>query len=192
MLGIVATLKVKPGMEQAFEAVAKELVAKVNANEPGCTLYALHHGEAPCTYVFMERYIDQSAVDAHRTTDYFKSLGRSGDITKAQHCRAEFYLAGHGWVPVDPADVRKVVLEEKPGGIPLDDPQVQKARAKLYGAWEMNWLAYNYAHDVKLPGSTGPQLAFLMYPQAETADVRRDCLDPDTFRYSIASREIQL
>jgi quinol monooxygenase YgiN len=76
MLGIVATLKVKPGMEQAFEAVAKELVAKVNANEPGCTLYALHHGEAPNTYVFMERYIDQSAVDAHRTTDYFRSLGR--------------------------------------------------------------------------------------------------------------------
>ena len=85
----------------------------------------------------------------------FKSLGRSGDITKAQHCRAEFYLAGHGWVPVDPADVRKVVLEEKPGGLPLDDPQVQKARAKLFGAWEMNWMAYNYAHDVTLPGSTG-------------------------------------
>ena len=122
----------------------------------------------------------------------FKSLGRSGDITKAQHCRAEFYLAGHGWVPVDPADVRKVVLEEKPGGLPLDDPQVQKARAKLYGAWEMNWLAYNYAHDVKLPGSSGVPLAFLMYPQAETADVRRDCLDPDTFRYAIKSREIAL
>ena len=85
----------------------------------------------------------------------FKSLGRSGDITKAQHCRAEFYLAGHGWVPVDPADVRKVVLEEKPGGLPLDDPQVQKARAKLFGAWEMNWMAYNYAHDVKLPGLAG-------------------------------------
>ena len=76
MLGIVATLKVKPGMEQAFEAVAKELVAKVNANEPGCALYALHRGEVPHTYVFLERYIDQSAVDAHRTTDYFKNLGR--------------------------------------------------------------------------------------------------------------------
>ena len=82
---------------------------------------------------------------------------RAGAATsrKAQHCRAEFYLAGHGWVPVDPADVRKVVLEEKPGGLPLDDPQVQKARAKLFGAWEMNWMAYNYAHDVKLPGLVG-------------------------------------
>jgi quinol monooxygenase YgiN len=76
MLGIVATIKVKPGMEQQFEAVAKELVAKVNANEPGCRLYALHRGEAPQTYVFMERYADQVAVEAHRGTDYFKALGR--------------------------------------------------------------------------------------------------------------------
>jgi transglutaminase-like putative cysteine protease len=122
----------------------------------------------------------------------FKSLGRSGDITKAQHCRAEFYAAGHGWVPVDPADVRKVVLEEKAGGLPLDDPQVLKARARLFGAWEMNWLAYNYAHDLKLPGSPGAPVAFLMYPQAETAEMRLDCLDPDTFRYAIRSREISL
>ncbi len=76
MLGVVATIKVKPGMEKEFEAVAKELVAKVNANEPGCRLYALHRGESPQTYVFMECYTDQSAVDAHRATDYFKALGR--------------------------------------------------------------------------------------------------------------------
>ena len=76
MLGVVATIKVKPGMEKEFEAVAKELVAKVNANEPGCKLYALHHGEQPHTYVFMERYVDQAAVEAHRAADYFKTLGR--------------------------------------------------------------------------------------------------------------------
>ncbi|HYE94058.1 MAG TPA: putative quinol monooxygenase [Terriglobales bacterium] len=76
MLGVVATIKVKPGMEKEFEAVAKELVGKVNANEPGCKLYALHTGEAPSTYVFMERYVDQAAVEAHRATDYFKELGK--------------------------------------------------------------------------------------------------------------------
>jgi transglutaminase-like putative cysteine protease len=122
----------------------------------------------------------------------FKSLGRSGDITKAQHCRAEFYAAGRSWVPVDPADVRKVALEEKAGGLPLDDPQVVKARAKLFGAWEMNWLAYNYAHDLALPGWRGATLPFLMYPQAETGAVLLDCLDPDTFRYTIKSREVSL
>jgi transglutaminase-like putative cysteine protease len=120
----------------------------------------------------------------------FKSLGKSGDISKAQHCRAEFHLAGHGWVPVDPADVRKVVLEEQPGGLPLTDSRVGKARARLFGAWEMNWMAYNYAHDVPLPGSSGPPVPFLMYPQAETAEGRRDSLDPDRFRYTITSREV--
>jgi quinol monooxygenase YgiN len=76
MLGVVATIKVKAGMDKEFETVAKELVAKVNAGEPGCKLYALHRTETPGTYVFMERYVDQAAVDAHRATDYFKALGR--------------------------------------------------------------------------------------------------------------------
>jgi transglutaminase-like putative cysteine protease len=119
----------------------------------------------------------------------FKSLGKSGDISRAQHCRAEFYHQGFGWVPVDPADVRKVVLEEKPG-LTLADPIAQKARAKLFGAWEMNWLAYNYAHDVKLPSSTGPVLGYFMYPQGETAEGRRDSMDPSTFRYQITAKEL--
>ena len=77
MLGIVAKLTVKPGMEKEFEAVAGELVAKVRANEPGCKLYQLHVvNDAPTTYVFMERYVDQAAVEAHRGSDYFKALGR--------------------------------------------------------------------------------------------------------------------
>src|SRR5262249_33430257 len=117
----------------------------------------------------------------------YKSLGKAGDITKAQHCRAEFYLAGYGWVPVDPADVRKLVLEEN-GGTPLTDPKVQAARVKLFGAWEMNWLAYNTAADVKLPNSSGDSLAFFMYPQAEAANERRDPLDPDSVRYKLTSR----
>jgi hypothetical protein len=58
------------------------------------------------------------------------------------------------------------------------------------GAWEGNWLAYNFAHDVALPGAKGPAAEFLMYPQAETASGRLDCLDPDNFRYTIAAKEL--
>jgi transglutaminase-like putative cysteine protease len=119
----------------------------------------------------------------------YKSLGKSGDISKAQHCRAEFYATGYGWMPVDPADVRKLVLEEN-GGTPLTDPKVQKARLKLFGASEMNFLGYNYAADLRLPNSSGDPIAFFMYPQAETGNERRDSLDPDTFRYRLTSREI--
>jgi len=124
------------------------------------------------------------------TSADFKSLGKAGDITKAQHCRAEVYLTGYGWVPVDPADVRKVVLEERPEGLSLQDPLVKKARAKLFGAWEMNWLAFNYAHDLKLPNSSAKPLPFLMYPQAETTEGRKDSLEPESFRYTMTAKEI--
>jgi transglutaminase-like putative cysteine protease len=121
----------------------------------------------------------------------YKSLGASSEnVTKAQHCRAEVYLAEYGWVPADPADVRKVMLEEPPGGRVLDDELVRSARARLFGSWEMNWMAYNFAHDVALPGSNGRAIPFLMYPQAETADGRVDSLDADAFRYEITSQEI--
>jgi len=120
----------------------------------------------------------------------YKSLGTSSEnITKAQHCRAEVYINDHGWVPVDPADVRKVVLEEPPGNRPLDDEMVKKARARLFGSWEMNWMAFNFGHDIALPGSTGKPVPFLMYPQAETADGRLDSLDADAFKYDITSKE---
>jgi transglutaminase-like putative cysteine protease len=121
----------------------------------------------------------------------YKSLGISSEnATKAQHCRAEVYLNDYGWVPVDPADVRKVVLEEPPGNRPLDDDMVKRARVRLFGSWEMNWMAYNFAHNLSLPGSNGAPVGFLMYPQAETAEGRLDSLDPDTFKYEITAREI--
>jgi transglutaminase-like putative cysteine protease len=121
----------------------------------------------------------------------YKSLGIAPEkATKGQHCRVEVYLNGYGWVPVDPADVRKVVLEEPPGNLPLSDERVTEARKRLFGSWEMNWMAFNYAHDVALPGSSGPVLAYFMYPQAETADGRIDPFDPDNFKYEITTKEI--
>ena len=120
----------------------------------------------------------------------FPSLGRAGgNITTAQHCRAEVFLSGYGWTPVDPADVRKLILEERPQAA-LTDAYIAKVRSTLFGSWEMNWFAYNDAHDVVLPGSTGKPLPYFMYPQAEVAGVRRDSLEPDHFTYKISAREV--
>ncbi len=145
-------------------------------------------------YVGLARAVGLPARDVYgiRVADSrfeYRSLGKSGDISKAQHCRAEVWLQGFGWVPVDPADVRKVALEERPG-LTLRDEVVIAARQTLFGSWEMNWLGYNFGHDLKLPGSRGPAVPFLMYPQGENARGRFDSLDPTTFRYEITSREI--
>ncbi len=121
----------------------------------------------------------------------YKSLGAGWpDVARGQHCRAEVFLEDHGWIAVDPADVRKVMLEEPPGDLPLDHPKIVDARAALFGGWEGNWIAYNFAHDVPLPGTKGDQVEFLMYPQAEIGETRLDPLDYDTGYYSITAREI--
>jgi transglutaminase-like putative cysteine protease len=119
----------------------------------------------------------------------FPSLGRAGgNVTTAQHCRAEVWVDTFGWIPVDPADVRKVILEEKKPS--LSDPDVIRARNALFGSWEMNWIAFNDAHDVTLPASAGKPLPFLMYPQAEVGGTRLDSLNPEKFKYTITAREL--
>lgn len=135
---------------------------------------------------------DVYGVRVARSQHGYLSLGANTDvISKAQHCRAEFYAEGYGWIPVDPADVRKVVLEEPPGNLALTNDKVRKAREMLFGYWEMNWLAYNYAHDVQLPGSKGPKIPYFMYPNGETAEGRLDQLEPDAFKYTMTARELK-
>jgi transglutaminase-like putative cysteine protease len=153
-------------------------------------------GDLNAIFVGLARSVGVPARDVYglrvaRSAHGYASLGvGSPNVTRAQHCRAEFFAAGYGWVPVDPADVRKVVLEEPPGRLALDDPKVLAARRRLFGSWEMNWLAYNMGHDIALPGSGGPKLPYLMYPTGETGGARLDELDPDTFRYAITARTL--
>ena len=123
----------------------------------------------------------------------YKALGAAGpDVSKAQHCRAEVFLRDYGWVAMDPADVAKVMREETPQWIrSAEHPIVAPVKSQLFGGWEGNWLAYNRAHDVRLPNAADTQpLGFLMYPQAETTTGRLDPLDPGAFRYRITAREI--
>ncbi len=125
-----------------------------------------------------------------RTADsrQFACLGANGVVSGAQHCRAEAYVEGAGWLPLDPADVRKVVLEAK---LPVDAPAVTLLRERLFGGWEGNWVGYNHATDLTLPGAPrAMNSTFLMYPCAVTPNGEADCLDANGFRYEIRSREV--
>ena len=123
----------------------------------------------------------------------YKELGgNSASLKGAQHCRAEVYLTGHGWVAMDPADVLKVMRQETAEWIKdRSHPLVAPVAAGLFGAWEGNWVAWNNGHDVTLPGSAAKgTLPFLMYPNGENATGRFDELAPDNFRYTIAAKEV--
>jgi transglutaminase-like putative cysteine protease len=146
-------------------------------------------------FVGMARSVGIPARDVYgvRVADSatWKSLGKSGDITKAQHCRAEFHHPDFGWIPVDPADVRKVILEEeKDRLLPLDDPRVKLARQTLFGFWEMNWMAFNTAGDSRLAPQTAKPLGHFMYPYAEGAKGLLDYYDPANFQYRMTAKEV--
>lgn len=117
----------------------------------------------------------------------FQCLGKAGDISKAQHCRAEYFSPRYGWVPVDPADVRKAVLEAK---LPLTDPKIAALRERLFGFWEMNWVGFNTARDFELIPAASQPLPYLMYPYAELGGERLDGRDPEDFRFELFSAEI--
>lgn len=118
-------------------------------------------------------------------SNQFKSLGKSSDISKAQHCRAEYFSPRRGWVPVDPADVRKALLEEK---LSLHDPSIVELRQRLFGYWEMNWVAFNHARDFSLPG--GDTVPYLMYPYARFGETVIDGREPEALRFRLVSREV--
>ncbi len=72
MIGIVVHLEIQDGKQADFEAAAKDLMAQVKANEPGCLIYQLYKKKGSGTdYYFMEQYTDQAALDAHGKTEYF-------------------------------------------------------------------------------------------------------------------------
>lgn len=112
-------------------------------------------------------------------SEQYKSIGKSGIVSKAQHCRAEFFNEKKGWIAVDPADVRKVILEEK---LKIEDPKIQELRKKFFGFWEMNWVNYNNARDFKF-SQIDKEFNYLMYPQSIGANLNN--LNPDEFKYSI-------
>jgi transglutaminase-like putative cysteine protease len=122
---------------------------------------------------------------------YKQLSGNPASLQGAQHCRAEVYLRKHGWVAMDPADVGKVMRLETATWIKdLDNPVVAPVRKALFGGWEGNWMAYNFAHDVSLPGSSTGKLGFFMYPQAEVNGEAIDPLEPDAFKYTITSKAV--
>jgi len=75
MIGIVATLKVKDGMQDTFESAMQAFVKEVREKEPGTVFYSLTRKQGSTTeYVMMEQYKSTADVDAHNTSAHFNAL----------------------------------------------------------------------------------------------------------------------
>jgi len=114
-------------------------------------------------------------------------ISKDGDITGAYHCRAEFYLPNYGWVPVDPSDVAKLMLNEN---LDINDSKVVEARNYYFGAQTETYVDFSTGRDVVLnPEQDEGPLNYFMYPYAEVNGVALDFISQEYLKYIVTFKE---
>lgn len=116
-------------------------------------------------------------------------LGKKAEeeITTWQHCWVEVFVPGTGWVPVDPADVRKAMLVEK---LELNDAKTREYRDYFWGGIDPYRFKVASGRDLVLnPPQAGAPLNTFGYPYAEVDGKTLNFYDPKAFGYRLLFKE---
>ena len=148
-----------------------------------CELLKSHGGKCADIHSVFVALARAAGVPAREVFGIRMGKKERKDVTTWQHCWAEFYLPGYGWVPVDAADVRKAMLTEN---LKLDDARTAEYRAYFWGGIDPYRVKLSTGRDLALnPRQSGGTVNYLMYPFAQIGGKTVDWLDPSTFKYSI-------
>ena len=145
--------------------------------------------DIPAREIFGIRLGDAPKMSKFSKTAFGSSKDGIANENGGQHCRAEFYLAGFGWVPVDSADVAKMRLAEKKA---VNDADTQAVSKYLFGNWEANWMGFNHARDFNLyPQPELTPINNFGYPYAEIGGDPLNSFDAKEFGYELISKELK-
>jgi transglutaminase-like putative cysteine protease len=114
--------------------------------------------------------------------------GKEGNMTEAYHCWAEFYAPEYGWVPVDAADVRKIMLEKNI----QDLEEIKNFREYYFGAVDENRIRFGTGRDIMLsPEQKSGRINYFMYPYAEVDNKSLDFFNRGDLKYEVSFKEIK-
>jgi len=116
-------------------------------------------------------------------------LGKKAEeeITFYQHCWAEIFLPGHGWMSVDPADFLKAIFVEK---LELADPKAKEYREYFWGNVDAYRFVVAKGRDIVLnPHQAGSPLNTFGYPYAEVGGKPLYFYQPKAFVYMYTFKE---
>lgn len=106
------------------------------------------------------------------------------NITKNQHCWAQFYLPGTGWVYADPADVLKALLKNN---WTKDSKETKDLQEYFWGSMDAERVELSRGRDLVLaPAQAAEPLNNFGYPHAEVDGEVIDCWAAADFVYTIS------
>ena len=129
MATILAHIRVKPGTEARFEAIARRLHDATHANETGVRRYEYWRGAEPRTYYTLLSFDDFRTFIAHQTSDHHEEASPAlGEVMEA--FRLEWVDPVQGACELPPTDGQEM---------PADADELTQKYARRFAADVADW-----------------------------------------------------